>query len=102
MSENKNMAYWGELAVRAIRDPAALTELYEYYFPRVYQYLLGKTKDSSLADEALRYLLGAEREYIESWFRGLEDMYGSFGRYAAEGLLLSDDDILRLREMYLE
>ena len=51
MSENKNMAYWGELAVRAIRDPAALTELYEYYFPRVYQYLLGRTKDSSLADE---------------------------------------------------
>ena len=51
MSENKNMAYWGALAVRAIRDPAALTELYEYYFPRVYQYLLGKTKDSSLADE---------------------------------------------------
>ncbi len=45
---------------------------------------------------------GSEREYIESWFRGLEDMYGSFGRYAAEGLLLSDDDILRLREMYLE
>lgn len=51
MSENKNMAYWGALAARAIRDPAALTELYEYYFPRVYQYLLGKTKDSSLADE---------------------------------------------------
>ena len=51
MSENKNMAYWGALAARAIRDPAALTELYEYYFPRVYQYLLGRTKDSSLADE---------------------------------------------------
>ena len=51
MSEIKNTGYWGELAVKAISDPAALTELYAYYFPRVYQYLLGRTKDSSLADE---------------------------------------------------
>ena len=51
MSGIKNTAYWGEQAVKAISDPAALTELYAYYFPRVYQYLLGRTKDSSLADE---------------------------------------------------
>ena len=35
MSEIKNTGYWGELAVKAISDPAALTELYAYYFPRV-------------------------------------------------------------------
>lgn len=51
MNTSKNTAYWGQLAVKAIREPAALTELYEYFFPRVYQYLLGRTKDSSLSDE---------------------------------------------------
>lgn len=51
MNEIKSIAYWGKLATVAVSDPDALTELYEYYFPRVYQYLLGKTKDSSLADE---------------------------------------------------
>jgi len=51
MSEVKNTAYWGRLAVKAVSDSSALTELYEYYFPRVYQYLLGKTKDRGLADE---------------------------------------------------
>ena len=48
---NKNSAYWGRLAVAAVTEPEALTELYEYYFPRVYQYIWKKTGDSSLADE---------------------------------------------------
>ena len=48
---NKNSAYWSRLAVAAITEPEALTELYEYYFPRVYQHILKKTGDSSLADE---------------------------------------------------
>ena len=43
--------YWSQRARQAITDEEAFTELYDYYFPRVYQYLLGKTKDSSLADE---------------------------------------------------
>lgn len=48
---SKNSAYWSRLAVSAITEPEALTELYEYYFPRVYQHILKKTRDSSLADE---------------------------------------------------
>lgn len=42
---------WGKLAVKAIHDEQAFTELYEHFFPRVYQYLLKKTQDSHLADE---------------------------------------------------
>lgn len=42
---------WGQLAVKAIHEEQAFTELYEYFFPRVYQYLLKKTKDNHLADE---------------------------------------------------
>lgn len=50
-SNKKDSSYWGRLAKAAITDEAAFTELYEHFFPRVYQHLLGKTKDSSLADE---------------------------------------------------
>ena len=42
---------WGQLALKAIHDEQAFTELYAYFFPRVYQYLLKKTQDSHLADE---------------------------------------------------
>ena len=44
-------ADWGSVARRAITDEAAFTALYEHFFPRVYQHLLGKTRDQSLADE---------------------------------------------------
>ncbi|MBR3721505.1 MAG: RNA polymerase sigma factor [Selenomonadaceae bacterium] len=50
-SGKKRTDPWGQLAVKAIHDEQAFTELYEYFFPRVYQYLLKKTQDSHLADE---------------------------------------------------
>lgn len=50
-NNKKGSGYWGLLAKAAITDEQAFTELYEHFFPRIYQYLLGKTKDSSLADE---------------------------------------------------
>ncbi len=43
--------YWNQQAQQAITDEEAFTELYEDFFPRIYHYILGKTKDSSLADE---------------------------------------------------
>lgn len=51
---NKGSEYWGKLAQSAIADPDAFTELYEHFFPRVYQYLLKKTGDSNLADEMVQ------------------------------------------------
>ena len=50
-SDKKRTDPWGQLAVKAIHDEQAFTELYEHFFPRVYQYLLKKTHDSHLADE---------------------------------------------------
>ena len=49
--KQKNIAYWGNVAEAAVTDEAAFIELYEHFYPRVYQYLLGRTKDSNLADE---------------------------------------------------
>jgi len=47
----KDSSYWGRLAQRAVTDELAFTELYEHFFPRIYQHLMGKAKDSALADE---------------------------------------------------
>ena len=47
----KDSAYWGRLAREAIEDEAAFSELYDHFFPRVYQHLMGKTKNEALADE---------------------------------------------------
>lgn len=47
----KDKDYWGRLAHAAVKDEAAFSELYDYFFPRVYQYILGKTKDDALSDE---------------------------------------------------
>ena len=58
MKENRNdtMAKaapvdWNRTACEAVTDEQAFAALYEHFFPRVYQHLLAKTKDSSLADE---------------------------------------------------
>ncbi len=46
-------AYWSGVAMKAVDDDQAFTELYEHFFPRVYHFLLSKTKDSGVADEVV-------------------------------------------------
>ncbi len=50
-SPQNETLYWSETAVRAVEDDQAFTELYEHFFPRVYHFLLSKTKDPGEADE---------------------------------------------------
>lgn len=47
----KNISYWNNLAVEAITDEDAFTELYNHFFPRVYKFLLAKTTNADTADE---------------------------------------------------
>ena len=47
----KNTVYWNNLAQKAVFDESAFIELYEYFFPRIYQHLIAKTKNETLADE---------------------------------------------------
>lgn len=58
--------------------------------------------DSPLADESLRYLFGAHREFIEAYYEEVAEEYGDFDTFAHKGLGLSDDDINCLRDKYLE
>ena len=49
--EEKNTSYYNELALRAQTDELAFSELYEYFFPRVYNFLFARVKQSAAADE---------------------------------------------------
>lgn len=58
---------WGILAVKAVTDEEAFTELYEHFFPRVYQFLLKKTRDSDLADELVETAFIRMYQHLEQY-----------------------------------
>jgi protein-tyrosine phosphatase len=53
-------------------------------------------------ESALRYMFSARREYIEAAFNCIERKYGDFKGFLTEGLGISEEDIARMRNMYLE
>jgi len=53
------------------------------------------------ADEALKYLFGAERDYIETFYRTVEERYGDFESFIHEGLGISEDEVEKMRDTYL-
>jgi len=52
--------------------------------------------------EILRPLLGVEQIYIETAFRTAEEKYGSLENFIRDGLNISDEDIQKLRNKFLE
>ena len=52
--------------------------------------------------EILRPLLGVEQIYIETAFRTAEEKYGSLESFIRDGLNISDEDIQKLRNKFLE
>tara|TARA_B100000287_G_C20663218_1_gene790856 strand:- start:1737 stop:2612 length:876 start_codon:yes stop_codon:yes gene_type:complete len=52
--------------------------------------------------EVLRPLLGVEQEYIEIAFKTAEEEYGSLTNFIREGLNISDEDIKKLRDQFLD
>jgi len=57
--------------------------------------------DSPLADESLRYLFGADEDFIKAYYEAAADKYGGMDGLIREGLGLSDRDREELKEMYL-
>lgn len=53
MSEEKDMQYYNELALKAGNDERAFSELYEYFFPRVYNFLFARMKNRDAADDVI-------------------------------------------------
>ena len=57
--------------------------------------------DSPLADESLKYLFGADEEYILSFYREAEKKYGSMEDFLRGRLGVTDEDRAAMQEMYL-
>ena len=53
-------------------------------------------------ESALRYMFSARREYLEAAYNCIEHKYGDFRGFLIEGLGISEEDIARMRNMYLE
>lgn len=52
-AEKHNISYWNQLAAKAVTDADALTELYEHFFPRVYNFVYGRLKQAAQADDVV-------------------------------------------------
>ncbi len=57
---------------------------------------------TKVSREALEYLYFAKQEYIDTYYQAVEQSYGDFLTFLSEGMQLTEGDISRLREMYLE
>ena len=57
--------------------------------------------DDPKADESLRYLFGAEREYIEAYYQAINEKYGNVEAFIQDGLCISADELKRMKEKYL-
>lgn len=54
------------------------------------------------AEQALRYMFAAWREYLEAAYTEAETRWGSFDRYIRDGLHITDEERAELRNIYLE
>ena len=61
------MDYYSELARRAITDEEAFEELYEYFFPRVYNFIYARLKNSADADDVTSTTFLKMNENLESY-----------------------------------
>lgn len=54
------------------------------------------------ADRALRYLFSADKDYMNAFRDSVDRVFGSFSAFIKNGLALSESDIERLKNIYLE
>ncbi len=57
---------------------------------------------AAVSKEALHYLFGADRSYIETFYKAVEEFFGDIDGFVRTGLKLTDEEIRKLREMYLD
>ena len=59
--------YYNELALRARTDEKAFEELYEHFFPRVYNFIYARLKNSSDADDVTSITFLKMNENLENY-----------------------------------
>ena len=57
--------------------------------------------DDPKADESLRYLFGAEKEYIEAYYQAIEEKYGNMDVFIRDGLCITAEGLEQMKEKYL-
>ena len=57
--------------------------------------------DDPKADESLRYLFGAEKEYIEAYYQAINEKYGCMDGFIRDGLCVTAEGLERMKEQYL-
>ena len=58
--------------------------------------------ESDMADEALRYLFGAEEEYIQAYYEAVEEKFGNLRTFIKDGLGINDEELEMFKGMYTE
>jgi protein-tyrosine phosphatase len=59
-------------------------------------------KGDEKTEQALRNMFEARREYLEAAYAKVEELYGDFDTFLKEGLGLTESDIQKMRDTYLE
>jgi protein-tyrosine phosphatase len=75
------------------------------YQAQVHDYWVANAKSRGLTDEqieAIEAVFSVKNDYLLAAYKAAEDAFGSFENYVREGLKISEEEIARLREMYLE
>ena len=67
----KDSNYYNELAQRATTDEEAFEELYEYFFPRVYNFIYARVKNSADADDVTSITFMKMNENLERYNPGV-------------------------------
>lgn len=71
----RKAAYYNELAERAKTEKEAFGELYDYFFPRVYNFIFGKVKNADQADDIISHT-------FEKVFTRLDDYDSTKGAFS--------------------
>ena len=67
----KDSSYYNDLAQRATTDEEAFEELYEYFFPRVYNFIYARVKNSADADDVTSITFMKMNENLERYNPGV-------------------------------
>jgi len=63
----RDTAYWNDLALLAVDDEAALTELYNHFFPLAYKYLLSRVRNDDIADDLISNVFMKMYEHLSEF-----------------------------------
>ena len=57
--------------------------------------------DDPKVDESIRYLFGAQKEYIEAFYQAIDKKYGSVDAFIRDGLCITSEGLEQMKEKYL-